>query len=162
MGYDDMRQANHKVDIWVPGAGDDVLVPGSFVLPDATRIGLILNRPEKRLYFYPSKPGRCRPSPSASAARAQYAAGHLQGHLQGEGPDLDATGLDPRRAAAEGDILPAVVPAGPDNPLGQFALRTSAPDYLIHGTNKPWGLGMEVSRGCIRMYPEGVEQLFPM
>ena len=63
--------------------------------------------------------------------------------------------------AAQGDILPAVVPAGPDNPLGQYAMRLSAKGYLIHGTNKPWGLGMEVSHGCIRMYPEDIEHLFP-
>ena len=63
--------------------------------------------------------------------------------------------------AAHGDPLPAVVPAGPDNPLGQYALRLSVEGYLIHGTNKPWGQGMEVSHGCIRMNPEGIEDLFP-
>ena len=63
----------------------------------------------------------------------------------------------PTRAAE----IAAVVPAGPDNPLGQFALRLSAPSYLIHGTNKPWGVGMQVSHGCIRMYPEDIANLFP-
>ncbi|MGB5834860.1 MAG: L,D-transpeptidase family protein, partial [Thiohalocapsa sp.] len=66
-----------------------------------------------------------------------------------------------REHAEKGDILPAVVPAGPDNPLGQYAMRLSAPSYLIHGTNKPWGVGMQVSHGCIRMYPEDIEHLFP-
>ena len=62
--------------------------------------------------------------------------------------------------AAEGDILPKIVPAGPDNPLGAYKLRLGLPGYLIHGTNKPYGIGMRVTHGCIRMYPKDVESIF--
>jgi L,D-transpeptidase ErfK/SrfK len=55
---------------------------------------------------------------------------------------------------------PKVVPPGPDNPLGQYALRLNLPGYLIHGTNKPWGVGMRVTHGCVRLLPEHIEQLF--
>ena len=59
-----------------------------------------------------------------------------------------------------GDPLPAVVPPGPDNPLGRFALKLGMPGYLIHGTNQPYGVGMRVSHGCVRLYPENIEVLY--
>ena len=51
-------------------------------------------------------------------------------------------------------------PAGPDNPLGLFKLDLSIPEYGLHGTNVPWGIGMTVSHGCVRLYPEDIERLF--
>ncbi|MBO8085092.1 MAG: L,D-transpeptidase family protein [Marichromatium sp.] len=163
-GFEDMRSANPEVDMWVPGAGTEVMVPTFYVLPDAPRQGIVINRPEKRLYFYPPDDPEEVRSYAISVGR--------------EGMDTPLGGFtiiekkrDPSwtpgpnvRAAhaAYGDILPAVVPPGPDNPLGQFAMRLSNPEYLIHGTSKPWGLGMEVSAGCIRLYPEGIEELFSL
>ena len=164
MGYDDMRQANQKVDTWVPKAGSDVLVPESFVLPDAPHQGIVLNLAEKRLYFYPSS-GREVYTFAISIGRdgLNTPKGRFKVTAKVKDPTWTPTAQHHADRAKEGrEPLPAVVPAGPDNPLGQYALRTSAPSILIHGTNKPWGLGMEVSRGCIRMYPEGVEKLFPM
>ena len=164
MGYDDMRQANQKVDTWVPKAGSDVLVPESFVLPDAPHQGIVLNLAEKRLYFYPSS-GREVHTFAISIGRdgLNTPKGRFKVTAKVKDPTWTPTAQHHADRAKEGrEPLPAVVPAGPDNPLGQYALRTSAPSILIHGTNKPWGLGMEVSRGCIRMYPEGVEKLFPM
>ena len=64
-------------------------------------------------------------------------------------------------AEARGEPLPELIPAGPDNPLGNYALRLSRPGYLIHGTNKPFGVGMQVTHGCVRMYPEDIEKFFP-
>jgi L,D-transpeptidase ErfK/SrfK len=61
---------------------------------------------------------------------------------------------------AEDPSLPEAVPAGPANPLGKFALYLGWPQYAIPGTNRPWGIGRRVSRGCIRLYPEGIEELF--
>lgn len=161
-GFDDMRQANPSVDMWMPGDGTEVMVPTLYVLPDAPRQGIIINRPEKRLYFYP---------PDAPDEVRTYA---ISVGREGMDTPLGAFSIIEKRKdptwrpgpqvraahAAYGDILPEVVPAGPENPLGRFAMRLSNPEYLIHGTNKPWGLGMEVSAGCIRMYPEGIEELF--
>jgi L,D-transpeptidase ErfK/SrfK len=163
LGYDDMRQANPKVDMWVPGAGTDVMLPKLFVLPSVARQGIVINRAEKRLYFYPAN------SPNEvqiyTISVGKDAMGTPLGSFtvieKRENPTW-TPGPGVRAAhAAYGDILPATVPPGPDNPLGRFAMRLSNPDYLIHGTSKPWGLGMEVSGGCIRMYPEGVEELYP-
>ncbi len=162
LGFDDMRNANRKVDMWMPGEGTEVLVPTLYVLPNADRNGIVINRPEKRLYYYPPRdPGEVRVY-SISVGREGMSTPLGAYRIIEKKRDPSWTpGPNVRAAhAAYGDILPAVVPPGPENPLGRYAMRLSNPDYLIHGTSKPWGLGMEVSGGCIRMYPEGVEELF--
>lgn len=164
LGYADMRQANPKVDMWVPGAGTEVMVPAIFVLPNVPHEGIVINRAEKRLYYFPpDRPDEVR---IYTISVGKDAMGTPLGTFKviekrenpvwTPGPNVRAM------HAARGDILPATVPPGPDNPLGRYAMRLSNPDYLIHGTSMPWGIGMEVSGGCIRMYPEGVEELFPM
>lgn len=161
LGYDEMKHANPGVDMWVPGEGREILVPTQYVLPNAPRQGIVLNLAEKRLYHFPS-----------SSEIATYAIsigregwGTPLGNFSIVRKDKDPAWYPPasirKEHAENGDPLPTVVPAGPDNPLGQYALRLSAAGYLIHGTNKPWGLGMQVSHGCIRMYPEDIERLFP-
>jgi L,D-transpeptidase ErfK/SrfK len=161
-GYDDMDHANPKVDMWVPGDGSEVLIPTFWVLPNAPRSGLVLNRAEKRIYYYPPDNPDEVETYAISIGREGW--NTPLGSFSITQKIKDPTWTPPASVraehAAEGDILPAVVPAGPDNPLGQHAMRLSIPGYLIHGTNKPWGLGMQVSHGCIRMYPEGVADLF--
>ena len=65
---------------------------------------------------------------------------------------------------AKGDPLPPFIPPGPDNPLGEYAMRLGIPggSYLIHGTNRPAGVGMQVTHGCIRMYPEDIAEFFQL
>jgi L,D-transpeptidase ErfK/SrfK len=162
MGYDDMDRANPKVDMWVPGEGSEALIPSFFVLPNAPRSGIVVNRAEKRLYFFPAgDPGRIDTySISVGKEGWETPLGTYSIIEKKKDPTWTPPESIRKAHAAYGDILPAVVPAGPDNPLGQYAMRLSNPSYLIHGTNKPWGLGMPVSSGCIRMQPEGVEELF--
>jgi L,D-transpeptidase ErfK/SrfK len=161
LGYDEMAQANPGVDMWVPGEGRDVMVPTQHVLPKAPRNGIVLNLAEKRMYYFHS-PSEVETF-AISIGREGW--GTPVGNFSIATKIKDPTWTPPasiRKEHAEaGDPLPAVVPAGPDNPLGQYAMRLSVPSYLIHGTNKPWGLGMQVSHGCIRMYPEDIEALFP-
>jgi L,D-transpeptidase ErfK/SrfK len=162
VGYDEMKYANPKLDMWLPGAGKEVLVPDEFVLPDAPRAGLVINLAEKRLYYYPPGTGEVQ-TYAIGVGREGW--GTPLGSFSIVKKDKDPAWYPPasvrQEHVAEGqEPLPAVVPAGPDNPLGAFALRLSAKGYLIHGTNKPWGVGMQVSHGCIRMYPEGIEALF--
>jgi L,D-transpeptidase ErfK/SrfK len=163
LGYQDMNQANPKVDMWVPGDGSDVLIPAFYVLPDAPRAGLVLNRPEMRLYYFPpDKPNEVQSYP-ISIGREGWSTplGSFTVTSKVKDPTWTPPASIRAEHAAEGDILPAVVPAGPDNPLGPYAIRLSIPGYLIHGTDKPWGLGMQVSHGCIRMNNEGITELFP-
>lgn len=161
LGYDEMKFANPGVDMWVPGEGTDILVPTRYVLPKARRQGIVLNLAEKRLYYFPSS-GEVV-TYAISIGREGW--GTPLGNFSIVRKDKDPAWYPPasirKEHAENGDPLPTVVPAGPDNPLGQYALRLSAAGYLIHGTNKPWGLGMQVSHGCIRMYPEDIERLFP-
>ncbi|NCA68870.1 MAG: hypothetical protein EOM91_01980 [Sphingobacteriia bacterium] len=161
-GWDDMRQANPKVDMWLPGNGTEVLVPTFYVLPNTPREGLVMNRAEKRLYYYPpDNPSEVR-TYAISIGREGWDT--PLGTFSIVEKVKDPTWTPPASVRADylsrGKVLPAVVPPGDDNPLGSHAMRLSARSYLIHGTNKPWGLGMRSSAGCIRMYPEGVEELF--
>ncbi|MBN2885631.1 MAG: L,D-transpeptidase family protein [Chromatiaceae bacterium] len=161
-GFDDMRQANPKVDMWLPGAGAEIMVPTFYVLPEAPRQGIVINRAEKRLYFYPpDTPEEVRTYAISVGREGMDTPLGTFNIIEKRKDPSWRPGPQVRAAhAAYGDILPEVVPPGPDNPLGRFAMRLSNPEYLIHGTSKPWGLGMEVSAGCIRMYPEGIEELF--
>lgn len=162
-GYDDMKYANPAVDMWVPGDGTDVLLPARYVLPNAPRDGIILNLAEKRLYFFPGNGEVITYAVSIGRDGLDTPLGTWAVIRKDKDPTWTPTPQHHADRAKEGrPPLPAVVPAGPDNPLGAYALRLSAPSILIHGTNKPWGLGMEVSRGCIRMYPEDIERLFPV
>ncbi|MCS3902716.1 L,D-transpeptidase ErfK/SrfK [Methylohalomonas lacus] len=164
LGYNEIRLANEHVDTWLPGDGQEVVLPKRYILPATPREGLVLNIPEMRLYHYTS-------SEDGEPGVVTYPLGvGRQGwSTPYETTTVTAKVADPawyppesirEEHAAEGDPLPSVVPAGPDNPLGAFAMRLGLPSYLIHGTNRPWGVGMRVSHGCIRLYPEHIEALF--
>ncbi len=167
LGYDEIVAANPDIDPWLPGDGTAVLLPTQYVLPDVSRRGLILNIASKRLFYFPEV------ADGAPVQVLTYPIGI--GRVGWETPLGDTTVVskarDPswfvpasvRRERAEmGNPLPAVVPPGPDNPLGHFVLKLDMPGYLIHGTNQPYGVGMRVSHGCIRLYPENIEPLYGM
>ncbi len=168
VGYEELVRANPKVDPWLPGEGTRVTIPTQFLLPDAPRKGLVLNVPEMRLYYYP---------PALAGAPAQVMTFPVSiGRMDWNTPlgltRVVAKQVDPpwrppasiRRERIEDGRpeLPLVVPPGPDNPLGARAIRLALPGYLIHGTNKPAGVGMRVTHGCVRMFPEDIEQLFEL
>jgi len=165
LGYDELVQANPGVDPWLPGAGTRIVLPTQFILPDAPREGIVLNIGTKRIFYYPT----------VAAGESPVVVTHPVGiGREGWGTPIGSTTVvskvkDPvwtvpasiRKEHAEaGDPLPARVPAGPDNPLGAYALRLGFPSYLIHGTNKPSGIGMRVSHGCVQLFPEDIESLF--
>lgn len=165
IGQNEILLANPNVDRWLPKDGARVLIPNRYILPRAEREGLVLNLPEMRVYYYP-KPARGQPrvviTHPVSVGRMDWVTplGKTRIVAKDKDPSWRPTKSVKEEHASEGDILPDVVPPGPDNPLGQFAMRLGFPGYLIHGTNKPFGVGMRVSHGCIRMYPEDIEQLF--
>jgi L,D-transpeptidase ErfK/SrfK len=166
LGYEEIIAANPGIDPWLPRAGTPVLLPTQFLLPDAPRKGLVLNLAAMRLFFYPE------PVPGSPAMVITHPIGI--GREGWETPKGESRVIQKmvepawtvpvsirREHARKGDPLPPVVPPGPDNPLGDFALRLSLASYLIHGTNKPYGVGMRVSHGCVRLYPEDISRLFP-
>jgi len=165
IGQNEILRINPNVDRWMPGEGTKINIPYSRLLPDTTHQGLVLNLAEFRLYYYPK--------PSKGQAKLVITHPISIGRLDWNTP-LGKTRIiskikDPswhpplsirKEHAENGDILPTVFPPGPDNPLGLFALGLNIPGYLIHGTNKPYGVGMRVSHGCVRMYPEDIEKMF--
>lgn len=165
LGFDEIRLANPEVDPWYPGEGTRVILPRQFVLPDTPREGLVLNVPEMRLYYYP-KPHKSEPAVvmtyPVSIGRVDWNTplGITKVVRKQENPTWRPPESIRAEHAADGDILPEVVPPGPDNPLGKHALYLGIPGYLIHGTNRPYGIGMRVTHGCVRMYPEDVAYLF--
>jgi L,D-transpeptidase ErfK/SrfK len=166
IGQDEIVLANPRVDRWMPGEGTEVRIPGRYILPRATRTGIVLNVPEMRLYYFPppnaGQPAQLQTYP-VSIGRMDWATplGTTKIATKTRHPSWRPPQSIRLEAAASGTPLPESVPPGPDNPLGDYALRLALPGYLIHSTNRPFGVGMRVTHGCIRMYPEDIEQLFP-
>ena len=162
VGYEALRNANPGVDAWLPGEGTRIVLPTQFVLPRAPRRGIIVNLPELRLYYFPDEDGRRVITHPISIGRMDWRTplGRTTIVAKTKNPSWYPPQSIRDEHAARNDPLPAVVPPGPDNPLGNHALRLGLPGYLIHGTNKPSGVGMRVTHGCIRMFPEDIEALF--
>jgi L,D-transpeptidase ErfK/SrfK len=166
LGQNEILYANPAVDRWLPEENSVVVLPTRFILPNAERTGLVLNLPEMRLYYFP-KPGR---GETPVVITHPVSVGRMDWETPLGKTSIINKQIDPEwrppqslkdEAIAEGnDPLPDVVKAGPDNPLGRYAMRLGIPGYLIHSTNKPYGVGMRVTHGCLRMYPEDIEKLF--
>lgn len=165
VGYAAIVAANPGVDPWLPGAGTRIVLPTRHVLPDAPREGVVLNLPEFRLYYYraqhPGSAGQVSTYPvSIGDADWRTPLGLTRVTSKVKKPAWRPPASIRAEHARNGDPLPAVVPPGPNNPLGDFALRLAIPGYLIHGTNKPYGIGMRVTHGCVRLYPEHIARLY--
>lgn len=165
LGFNDITHANPNVDPWIPGEGTRVLIPHRFILPDAARKGIVINIAEMRLYYYPKvKKGQRQQVITHPIGVGREGWTTPLGKARITQKRKDPTWTPPESIKKEhlemGDPLPDVVPAGPDNPLGAYAMRLSMPGYLLHGTNRPYGVGLRVSHGCIRLFPEDIEQLF--
>ena len=167
VGYEEIIAANPGVDPWLPGAGTEILIPTRFVLPDAPREGVVVNLPEHRLYYYPPVKKGERPvvwTYPISTGKMDWKTpiGVTRIVSKQEKPNWYPPATVLAEHEANGDPLPKVVPPGPDNPLGEHAMRLGIPGgaYLIHGTNRPAGVGMQVTHGCIRMFPEDIAELY--
>jgi L,D-transpeptidase ErfK/SrfK len=156
LGYVELVAANPGVDPWIPPEDVEVVLPHAHILPAAPRNGIVINLADQRLYYFPEDD---RPQSFAIGVGRQGYETPL-GATKVIGKRKDPTWTPPASARADDPSLPAVVPPGPENPLGNRALYLEWPAYLIHGTNEPYGIGRRVSRGCIRLYPEDIEHLF--
>jgi L,D-transpeptidase ErfK/SrfK len=157
VGFLELKAANPDVDVWVPGTGTRVMIPTLHLLPEAPEKGIVINLADMRLYLFSAgdvmswpigigRDGRDTPLGATRAVRKAR----------------DPFWYPPNSVRQEKPWLPARVEPGPDNPLGDRAIYLGWPRYLIHGTNKPYGVGRRVSSGCIRMYPEDVQSLFDL
>ena len=167
VGYEEMVTANPGVDPWLPGVGKEVVVPTQFVLPAAPREGVVVNVAAMRIYYFPPhKKGEPQMVYTHPIGIGRVGWKTPEGSTKIVSRQKDPVWVVPKSVrdehAEDGDMLPASVPAGPDNPLGAYEFRLGWPSYLIHGTNKPYGVGMRSSHGCIRLYPEDIAVFFDM
>jgi L,D-transpeptidase ErfK/SrfK len=167
VGYEEMLLANPGVDPWLPGVGREVVVPTEFVLPAAPHEGVVVNVAAMRIFYYPPhKKGEKQVVYTHPIGIGRVGWRTPEGTTKIVSRTKDPVWVVPKSVrdehAEDGEKLPAVVPAGPDNPLGQYMFRLSWPSYLIHGTNKPYGVGMRSSHGCMRLYPEDIAVFYDL
>lgn len=166
LGFDEIIAANPGVDIWLPGAGRIIRLPSEHLLPDVPRAGLVVNLPDGRLYYFHTDDQRSPVVETYPISIGQMDWKTPLGVTRIVQKEKMPTWYPPKSVRTkhlqDGDVLPDSIPPGPDNPLGEYALRLGVPGgaYLIHGTNKPVGVGMQITHGCIRLYPEDIEHLF--
>jgi L,D-transpeptidase ErfK/SrfK len=167
LGYNEIVEANPGLDPWVPPVGAVVILPTQWVLPCCTYTGIVVNIPEMRLFYY-------RKGPAGTTLVNTYPVGlgrddwrTPEGKFKVSGKTVDPQWNIPEDIRKEhieerGDPRTFIPGGDPDNPLGHYRLELTLPMYRIHGTNIPWGVGMQVSHGCVRLYPEDIERLFPL
>jgi L,D-transpeptidase ErfK/SrfK len=166
LGFDEIIAANPGVDAWLPGAGKTIRLPTRHLLPNVPRQGLVVNLPDGRLYYFHGDDHNHPVVETYPISVGQMDWKTPLGVTKIVQKEKMPTWYPPKSVRAkhlqDGDVLPEAIPPGPDNPLGEYALRLGIPGgaYLIHGTNKPVGVGMQITHGCIRLYPEDIEVLF--
>lgn len=158
LGFVEMVAANPGIDPWVPGAGKKIVLPTAHLLPAGPRKGILLNLIDQRLYYFPPDGSPIQTFPIGTG---QEAWGTPIGKTTIVRKKTNPTWYVPKSIRKADPELPSFIGPGPDNPLGHHAFYLGWKSYLIHGTNKPWGVGRRVSHGCIRMYPENIARLFP-
>ncbi|MEW8625217.1 MAG: L,D-transpeptidase family protein [Candidatus Thiodiazotropha sp.] len=161
IGYRQMVAANPEVDPWLPGEGSEIVIPQQYILPPGPREGIVINLAELRLYYYPKDKPVVITYP-IGIGREGWSTPTGKTAVIGKKKDPSWTVPESilKEHEEQGDPLPDVVPPGPDNPLGSHAIYLGMSGYLLHGTNKPYGVGMRVSHGCIRLYPENISNFF--
>jgi len=158
LGFVELLAANPGVDPWLPGDRTKVILPNAHLLPSGPRTGLLLNLIDQRLYYFSKFSKNIKSYPIGTG---QDAWNTPRGTTKIIRKVRNPTWYVPESIREEQPELPPVFKPGPENPLGKHAMYLGWPSYLIHGTNSPWGVGRRVSHGCIRMYPEAIEELFP-
>jgi len=167
IGYEEILRANPKVDPWLPGADKEIVVPTEYILPNAPHEGVVVNIAAMRLFYFPKpKKGEKQVVITHPIGIGKVGWKTPEGVTRIVRRQKDPTWRVPLSVLKEhkenGEVLDRVIGPGPDNPLGRHAFYLAWPSYLIHGTNKPAGVGLRSSHGCIRLYPEDIAQLFDM
>lgn len=164
LGFNEITGANPGVDPWIPDEGTRIVLPTRFILPEGPREGIVVNLAEMRLYYYPeSKQGGVKEVVTHPIGIGRQGwetpVGEYQVVMKMQNPSWTMPAAIYQEALENGNKPRRLVPPGPNNPLGEFAIQLNADGLLIHGTNMPFSIGMRVSRGCLRLYPEDIRNL---
>jgi L,D-transpeptidase ErfK/SrfK len=159
VGLDELMLVNHNINPYMILPGTVIILPTQFILPNSVRKGIVVNLPEKRLYFFQKNKVLSFPIGIGKVGWATPV-GKMRVISRVKNPTWRIPESVWQEQYKIGNVLPKFIPPGPDNPLGKYALRLSKSNYLIHGTNAPQGVGQRVSAGCLRMYPRDIEQLY--
>lgn len=157
LGFTELVAANPGIDPWLPGKGVRITLPSAHILPRGPREGVMLNLADQRMYIFRPKTGTVISVPVGVGRDAWNTP---IGSTKIVRKKANPAWHPPKSIRLADPTLPRVVPAGPQNPLGQHAVYLGLSGYLFHGTNKPMGVGRRVSHGCVRLYPEDIERLF--
>ncbi|HCT5819504.1 TPA: L,D-transpeptidase [Citrobacter sedlakii] len=160
-GLSNMLEANPDVDVFLPTSGSTLVVPQQLILPATVRQGIVVNVAEMRLYYYPQDSNTVEVLPIGIGQAGRETPRNWVTTVQRkqEAPSWTPTANTRREYAKRGETLPAFVPAGPDNPMGLYAIYIGKL-YAIHGTNANFGIGLRVSQGCIRLRNDDIKYLF--
>ncbi|PJR64063.1 L,D-transpeptidase [Raoultella sp. T31] len=160
-GLSNMLEANPGVDVFLPRSGSTLVIPQQLILPATVREGIVVNVAEMRLYYYPPEGNSVEVLPIGigQAGRETPRNWVTAVERKQEAPTWTPTANTRREYARRGESLPAFVPAGPDNPMGLYAIYIGRL-YAIHGTNTNFGIGLRVSQGCIRLRNDDIKYLF--
>jgi L,D-transpeptidase ErfK/SrfK len=169
VGYFEIQEANPKVDMWLPGQGTNLTIPGRFIVPPVDHKGIVINLPQHRLFYFPKAGRHDQPivitypvSPGEGDFPTPVGVTRIIRKVPH--PIWIPTAHILKAHEEAGDPIPKVWAAGPDNPMGEWALETtlSRGEIYIHGTNNPMAIGMSVTHGCVRLYPEDIAALYPI
>ena len=174
----ELSNANHHLDWWAPPVGKEITLPGQHILPAGKREGIVLNIPEMRLYYFPGRVEKRRKKGKLAASsytpkivytfpvglgrfdwRTPVSSFNVRGKTR-EPAWVLPDSIYQEHLERDGEAEHMIPGGDPDNPLGHYRIELTLPMYALHGTNVPWGVGMGVSHGCVRLYPEDIEQLF--
>ena len=167
LGYNEITAANPGVSVWLPGVGTRIVVPTEFILPPKPWVGIVVDIPQRRLYYFPTpRAGRAARVITFPIGIARRGWPTPLGRTRIIAKYRDPSWIVPKdiqqEHRSEGDPqFPSYFPPGPGNPMGMLAMQTGFPEIFIHGTDRPWGIGMRVSHGCMHLYPEDAAYLFP-
>ena len=165
LGINAITEAFPGLDLWLPAVGTTLEFPTSWVLPDTDHQGIVVNIPEMRVYYFPGHGRNARTVITYPVGLGRDDWRTPTGRFTVTEKTIDPRWIIPESIRAEHlrdrrDSRRAIAGGDPVNPLGHYRMRLSLPLYGIHGTNVPWGVGMQVSHGCVRLYPEDIEPLF--
>ncbi|MGH7859416.1 MAG: L,D-transpeptidase family protein, partial [Candidatus Binatia bacterium] len=162
LGFQELQDANPTLDPWLPQPGAEIAVPTTWILPRSGYRGIVINIPEMRLYLFPpdTRPGDAVVVRTFAIGIGTEKQPSPVGAFTVRSKDENPTWYPPVSIQKTMEVPRAVVPPGPDNPLGDYRIRLSRGLYAIHGTNTPWSIGRLTTHGCIRLYPEDIEELY--